>query len=133
MRSFLGIDEQDSAVGPGERSWRTGRDLHGTVRDGRREESESRDVAALFHRDRQYGIRLASQSIFNCRVSRESTRSSEAWVDTVLARPTLARLILSHAAEADEHGTAEKVLREATVPMLIVKRPPAAANAGNHV
>jgi TetR/AcrR family transcriptional regulator len=27
----------------------------------------------------------------------------EAWVDTVLARPTLARLILRHAAEADEH------------------------------
>jgi len=31
-------------------------------------------------------------------------RAVEAWVDTVLARPTLARLILRHAAEADEHG-----------------------------
>lgn len=31
-------------------------------------------------------------------------RALEAWVDTVLARPTLARLILRHAAEADEHG-----------------------------
>lgn len=27
-----------------------------------------------------------------------------AWVDTVTSRPTLARLILRHAAEADEHG-----------------------------
>jgi TetR/AcrR family transcriptional regulator len=32
-------------------------------------------------------------------------RAVEAWVDTVVARPTLARLILRHAAEADEHGT----------------------------
>lgn len=31
-------------------------------------------------------------------------RALEAWVDTVLARPTLARLILRHASEADEHG-----------------------------
>ena len=31
-------------------------------------------------------------------------RAVEAWVDTVVARPTLARLILRHAAEADEHG-----------------------------
>lgn len=31
-------------------------------------------------------------------------RAVEAWVDTVMARPTLARLILRHAAEADEHG-----------------------------
>ncbi|MET0285431.1 MAG: helix-turn-helix domain-containing protein [Polyangiales bacterium] len=31
-------------------------------------------------------------------------RALEAWVDTVVARPTLARLILRHAAEADEHG-----------------------------
>lgn len=30
-------------------------------------------------------------------------RACEAWVDTVVARPTLARLILRHAAEADEH------------------------------
>jgi TetR/AcrR family transcriptional regulator len=28
----------------------------------------------------------------------------EAWVDTVVARPTLARLILRHAAEAEEHA-----------------------------
>ena len=33
-------------------------------------------------------------------------RAIEAWVDTVLARPTLARLILRHAAEADEHAAA---------------------------
>lgn len=32
-------------------------------------------------------------------------RAVEAWVDTVVARPTLARLILRHAAEADEHVT----------------------------
>jgi TetR/AcrR family transcriptional regulator len=32
-------------------------------------------------------------------------RAVEAWIDTVVARPTLARLILRHAAEADEHGT----------------------------
>ena len=32
-------------------------------------------------------------------------RAVEAWVDTVVARPTLARLILRHAAEADEHAT----------------------------
>jgi TetR/AcrR family transcriptional regulator len=32
-------------------------------------------------------------------------RAVEVWVDTVVARPTLARLILRHAAEADEHGT----------------------------
>lgn len=31
-------------------------------------------------------------------------RAVEAWVDTVTSRPTLARLILRHAAEADEHG-----------------------------
>jgi TetR/AcrR family transcriptional regulator len=31
-------------------------------------------------------------------------RAVGAWVDTVTARPTLARLILRHAAEADEHG-----------------------------
>jgi TetR/AcrR family transcriptional regulator len=31
-------------------------------------------------------------------------RAVEAWVDTVTGRPTLARLILRHAAEADEHG-----------------------------
>jgi len=31
-------------------------------------------------------------------------RALEAWVDTVVARPTLARLILRHAAEADEHA-----------------------------
>jgi len=31
-------------------------------------------------------------------------RAVEAWVDTVVARPTLARLILRHAAESDEHG-----------------------------
>lgn len=31
-------------------------------------------------------------------------RAVEAWVDTVVARPTLARLILRHAAEAEEHG-----------------------------
>jgi TetR/AcrR family transcriptional regulator len=30
-------------------------------------------------------------------------RAAEAWVDTVVARPTLARLILRHAAEADAH------------------------------
>jgi len=33
-------------------------------------------------------------------------RGVEAWVDTIVARPTLARLILRHAAEADEHATA---------------------------
>jgi len=32
-------------------------------------------------------------------------RACEVWVETVVARPTLARLILRHAAEADEHGT----------------------------
>jgi TetR/AcrR family transcriptional regulator len=32
-------------------------------------------------------------------------RALEAWVDTVVARPTLARLILRHAAEADEHAS----------------------------
>jgi len=32
-------------------------------------------------------------------------RAVEAWVDTIVARPTLARLILRHAAEADEHAT----------------------------
>jgi TetR/AcrR family transcriptional regulator len=31
-------------------------------------------------------------------------RAVEAWVDTVFARPTLARLILRHAAEAEEHA-----------------------------
>jgi TetR/AcrR family transcriptional regulator len=31
-------------------------------------------------------------------------RGAEAWVDTVTGRPTLARLILRHAAEAEEHG-----------------------------
>lgn len=31
-------------------------------------------------------------------------RAVEAWVDTVTARPTLARLILRHAAEAEDHG-----------------------------
>ena len=31
-------------------------------------------------------------------------RAVEAWVDTVFGRPTLARLILRHAAEADEHA-----------------------------
>lgn len=31
-------------------------------------------------------------------------RAVEAWIDTVFARPTLARLILRHAAEADEHA-----------------------------
>jgi TetR/AcrR family transcriptional regulator len=31
-------------------------------------------------------------------------RAVEAWVDTVVERPTLARLILRHAAEADDHG-----------------------------
>ena len=31
-------------------------------------------------------------------------RAVEAWIDTVVARPSLARLILRHAAEADEHG-----------------------------
>jgi TetR/AcrR family transcriptional regulator len=30
-------------------------------------------------------------------------RAVEVWVDTIVARPTLARLILRHAAEADEH------------------------------
>ena len=32
-------------------------------------------------------------------------RAVEGWIDTVVARPTLARLILRHAAEADEHAT----------------------------
>jgi TetR/AcrR family transcriptional regulator len=31
-------------------------------------------------------------------------RAVEAWIDTVVARPSLARLILRHAAEADEHA-----------------------------
>lgn len=31
-------------------------------------------------------------------------RAVEAWVDTIVERPTLARLILRHAAEADEHA-----------------------------
>lgn len=31
-------------------------------------------------------------------------RAVEVWIDTVVERPTLARLILRHAAEADEHG-----------------------------
>lgn len=31
-------------------------------------------------------------------------RAVEAWIDTVFARPTLARLILRHAADADEHA-----------------------------
>ena len=31
-------------------------------------------------------------------------RAVEAWVDTVFARPSLARLILRHAAEAEDHG-----------------------------
>lgn len=31
-------------------------------------------------------------------------RALEAWVDTVIARPSIARLILRHAAEADTHG-----------------------------
>jgi TetR/AcrR family transcriptional regulator len=32
-------------------------------------------------------------------------RAVEVWVDTIMARPTLARLILRHAAEAEEHAT----------------------------
>lgn len=32
-------------------------------------------------------------------------RAVEVWVDTIVARPTLARLILRHAAEADEHAS----------------------------
>jgi TetR/AcrR family transcriptional regulator len=32
-------------------------------------------------------------------------RAVEVWVDTIVARPTLARLILRHAAEAEEHPT----------------------------
>jgi TetR/AcrR family transcriptional regulator len=39
-------------------------------------------------------------------------RAAEAWVDTVVARPTLARLILRHAAEADEH-TAQSIFSSA--------------------
>jgi TetR/AcrR family transcriptional regulator len=31
-------------------------------------------------------------------------RALEAWVDTIVARPSLARLILRHAAEAEEHA-----------------------------
>lgn len=44
-------------------------------------------------------------------------RAVEAWVDAIVARPTLARLILRHAAEADEHPAqplfpaAERLLR----------------------
>ena len=44
-------------------------------------------------------------------------RAVEAWVDAIVARPTLARLILRHAAEADEHSAqplfpaAERLLR----------------------
>lgn len=44
-------------------------------------------------------------------------RAVEVWVDTITARPTLARLILRHAAEAEDHGTtglfpgAERLLR----------------------
>jgi TetR/AcrR family transcriptional regulator len=40
-------------------------------------------------------------------------RALEAWIDTVLARPTLARLILRHASEADEHG-AQGIFPKAT-------------------
>jgi TetR/AcrR family transcriptional regulator len=32
-------------------------------------------------------------------------RAVEVWVDTIVKRPTIARLILRHAAEAEEHGT----------------------------
>ena len=32
-------------------------------------------------------------------------RAVEVWVDTIVTRPTLARLILRHAAEADDHAT----------------------------
>lgn len=37
-------------------------------------------------------------------ISLRIERAVEAWVETVVARPTLARLILRHAAEADEHA-----------------------------
>ena len=46
-------------------------------------------------------------------------RAVEAWVDAIVARPTLARLILRHAAEAEEHPSqplfpaAERLLRTA--------------------
>jgi TetR/AcrR family transcriptional regulator len=45
-------------------------------------------------------------------------RAVEVWVDTIVARPTLARLILRHAAEAEDHPTGgmfpgvEKLLRK---------------------
>jgi len=45
-------------------------------------------------------------------------RAVEAWVDAIVARPTLARMILRHAAEAEEHPTqtffpaVERLLRE---------------------
>jgi TetR/AcrR family transcriptional regulator len=46
-------------------------------------------------------------------------RAVEAWVDAIIERPTLARMILRHAAETEEHPTqilvpaAERLLREA--------------------
>lgn len=38
-------------------------------------------------------------------VSERIERAVEVWVDTIVKRPTIARLILRHAAEAEEHAT----------------------------
>src|SRR5207344_2575499 len=50
-------------------------------------------------------------------ISARVERAVEVWVETIVARPTLARLILRHAAEAEEHAAqgifpgAEQLLR----------------------
>jgi TetR/AcrR family transcriptional regulator len=50
------------------------------------------------------GVRLHDAFVAPEPIAVRVERAVEAWVDTALARPTLARLILRHAAEADEHG-----------------------------
>jgi len=57
---------------------------------------------------------------FNAQVSvtERVERAVEVWVDTIVARPSLARLVLRHAAEAEEHASqgifagAERLLRK---------------------
>jgi TetR/AcrR family transcriptional regulator len=48
--------------------------------------------------------RLSEAFSAPAKISVRIERAVEAWVDTVVARPTLARLILRHAAEAEDHA-----------------------------
>jgi len=61
------------------------------------------DIEAALATRRELGARYDAELVDG--FAERIERAVEAWVDAMVERPTLARLILRHAAEVEEHPT----------------------------